>query len=53
MHKISLTKAQIRTFLNKLAGDEGCQFKRNKWRCDGPQFTYAKKILTLMNSTTI
>ena len=45
---MSLTKAQIRLFLYRLAGNEGCQFNGIEWRCGGPQFTYAKKILTLM-----
>ena len=45
---ISLTNIQIREFLNRLAGYEGCQFNGMEWRCGGPQFTYAKKILTLM-----
>lgn len=46
---ISLTKNQIRAFLYRLAGEEGCQYNGSGWRCGGPQFTYAKKILTLMN----
>jgi len=45
---IHLSKTQIREFLNRLAGDEGCQFNGFEWRCGSPQFTYAKKILTLM-----
>ena len=45
---LSLTKAQIREFLNRLAGNEGCQYNGIEWRCGGPQFTYAKNILTLM-----
>ena len=48
MHKISLTKAQIRQFLYRLAGSEGCQYDGIEWRCGGSEFTYAKKILTLM-----
>ena len=48
MKEISLAKAQIREFLNRLAGDEGCQYDGIEWRCGVPQFTYAKKILTLM-----
>ncbi len=48
MKETSLTKVQIREFLNRLTGNEGCQFNGNEWRCGGPQFTYAKKILTLM-----
>lgn len=34
--------------MNRLAGNEGCQFNETEWRCGGSQFTYAKKILTLM-----
>jgi hypothetical protein len=48
-NELSLTKAQIREFLNRLAGNEGCQFSVMEWRCGGPEFIYAKKILTLMN----
>jgi hypothetical protein len=48
-NELSLTKAQIREFLNRLAGSEGCQFTGIEWRCGGHEFTYAKKILTLMN----
>ena len=48
MHKISLTKAHLREFLDRLAGDEGCQYNGIEWRCGGPEFTYARKILTLM-----
>jgi hypothetical protein len=46
---ISLSKNQIRKFLYRLAGEEGCQYNGIEWRCGGPSFTYAKKILTLMN----
>jgi len=46
---ISLTKAQIREFLYRLAGNEGCQYNGIQWRCGGLQFIYAKKILCLMN----
>jgi len=48
LKEISLTKAQIREFLYHLAGDEGCQHDGIAWKCGGPQFTYAKKILSLM-----
>jgi len=34
--------------LNRLAGYEGCQYHGIEWRCGGPQFTYAKKIMFLM-----
>ena len=49
MKNISLSKDQLREFLNRLAGEEGCQYNGIEWRCGGPQFTYAKKILTLMS----
>lgn len=48
MRKISLSKAQLREFLERLASDEGCQYHGNDWRCGGSEFTYAKKILSLM-----
>lgn len=46
---ISLSKAQIREFLYRLAGNEGCQFSAFEWRCGGHEFIYARKILTLMH----
>ncbi|KKK42875.1 hypothetical protein LCGC14_1101380 [marine sediment metagenome] len=48
---ISLTKVQLREFLNRLAGDEGCQFNRSEWRCGGKEFVYAIKILDKMKIT--
>ncbi len=48
MKDIFLTKDQIREFLNRLAGNEGCQYDGITQRCGGVQFTYAKEILTLM-----
>ena len=47
-NEISITKTQIRDFLNKLAGYEGCQYNGVKWRCGGPEFTYTRKIMNLM-----
>ena len=47
--KLSLTKAQIRGFLYRLAGEEGCQYSGLKWRCGGKGYTYAKKVLNLMD----
>ena len=38
-------------FLLLLAGNEGCQFNEVEWRCGGPEFTYAKKILNMMKVT--
>ncbi len=46
---LSLTKGQIRQFLYHLAGEEGCQYSGLKWRCGGMEYTYAKKVLDLMN----
>ena len=49
---ISLTTHLLREFLERLAGDEGCQYNGFKWRCGGKEFTYAKKILNLMGVVT-
>jgi len=46
---LSLTKAQIRKFLYRLAGEEGCQYSGLKWRCGGKEYNYAKNVLNLMN----
>lgn len=46
---ISLSKLQIREFLNKLAGEEACQYNGIQWRCGGKEFVYARKILDKMN----
>ena len=45
---LPLTPLQLHTFLVALAGKLGCQCDRGEWRCGGPEFTYARKILTLM-----
>lgn len=45
---LSISKMEIRHFLERLAGDEGCQYTGIEWRCGGKEFTYAKKILNLM-----
>ena len=45
---ISITKAQIREFLDRLSGYEGCQYNGVEWRCGGPEFIYARKIMNLM-----
>ncbi len=47
-NEISITKAQIREFLNRLSGYEGCQYNGVKWRCDGPEFNFSTKIMNLM-----
>lgn len=49
LENISLNKAQIREFLDRLAGEEGCQYTALKWRCGGKDYLYAKKILNLMD----
>ena len=46
---LSLTKAQIREFLYRLAGEEGYQYSGLKWRCGGKEFIYANKVLNLMD----
>lgn len=46
--EIAMNKAQIREFLMKLAGPEGCQYNGLKWRCGGKEYTYSREILSLM-----
>ncbi len=46
---ISLTTFQIRTFLNELAGENGCQYNGLKWECGGKDFEFSRKILNFMN----
>ena len=45
----TLTKAQIREFLIRLAGPEGCQHQGFEWRCGGKEYKYARKVLSLMH----
>ncbi len=45
---LSLSKKRIRYFLERLAGDEGCQYTGIEWKCGGKEFTYSRKILNLM-----
>lgn len=45
---LPLTHLQLLQFLNALAGDGGCRYGREDARCSGSEFTYARKILTLM-----
>ncbi len=42
---LTLSKSQIRYFLEKLAGDEGCQYTGVEWKCGGKEFTFSKKVL--------
>lgn len=48
MQNIVLSKAQVRKFLDRLASSEGCLYDGIAQRCGGPDFIFAKKILTLM-----
>jgi hypothetical protein len=48
IESLSMTKAQIREFLTRLAGVEGCRYTPLEWQCGGKEFTYSKKILSLM-----
>lgn len=48
MKDISLSKDQIREFLDRLASSEGCLYDGVAERCGGPDFIFAKKILTSM-----
>jgi len=41
-----LTQLQLRFFLDALGIK--CQFGGNKWKCGGPEFPYAREILTAM-----
>ena len=52
-----MTKKQINEFLNRLEGEEGCNFKEKikgdpnsiSWNCDSSdKYPLAKKVLTLM-----
>ena len=45
---LPLSQLQLLQFLNALAGEGRCQFGGIEWRCGGPEFTYARKILTSM-----
>lgn len=47
--ELKITKTLVREFLFRLVGREGCQFYGDEWRCGGPDYVYAKKILNLMN----
>ena len=48
MCNISLTKEKIREFLARLASSEGCLYGGKGQRCGGPDFIFAKNILTSM-----
>ena len=43
---LPLTQLQLRFFLDALGIK--CQFGGDEWKCGGPEFTYAREILTLM-----
>ena len=46
---INLTRFQIKIFLFRLAGPEGCRYGYKDSRCGGSKYTYARKILNLMH----
>lgn len=54
-----MTKKQIKEFLKRLEGKEGCNFKEEikgdpnsvTWKCDGRTHTISRKILTKMRIT--
>ena len=41
-----LTPLQLYVFLYALEGK--CKFDRDEWKCGGPEFPYARKVLTSM-----
>ena len=43
---LPLTQLQLRFFLDALGIK--CQFGGDEWKCGGPEFPYAREILTLM-----
>lgn len=43
---LPLTQLQLYVFLYALEGE--CQFGGDKWKCGGPEFPYARKILDSM-----
>jgi len=48
-HNNFLSREQLREFIYRLAGEEGCQFNGGQWRCGGKTFDYARIILDKMN----
>ena len=48
MCNIFLNKEQIREFLARLASSEGCLYDGIAERCGGPDFIFAKRVLTSM-----
>ena len=46
---INLTRFQIKVFLFRLAGPEGCRYGYKDYRCGGNEYTYARKILDLVH----
>lgn len=45
---IPITKSQIRTFLNELAGENACQYESSGFRCGGKDHEYSREILDKM-----
>ena len=43
---IPLTQLQLRFFLDALGIK--CQFGGDEWKCGGPEFPYAREVLTAM-----
>ncbi len=46
---IDVTSGQLKEFIRRLAGQEGCQHKGFRWRCGGKEFIYSRKVLDLMS----
>lgn len=46
IERMPLTQLQVRFFLDALGIK--CQFGGDEWKCGGPEFLYAREILTLM-----
>ena len=46
IERMPLTQLKVRFFLDALGIK--CQFGGDEWKCGGPEFPYAKEILTLM-----
>ena len=46
-----LTQLQLYVFLYALEGK--CKFSGDEWKCGGPEFPYARKILTSMGISLV